>query len=78
MARPRGIDMDLVRTQQVRRAPDYLVGFNLSALLWRKVKCMGARERRCSGADFPRVEVTAARHFGIVEGAGRGVLRECR
>lgn len=33
MARPRGIDMDLVRAQQPRRALDYLVGFHLSALL---------------------------------------------
>ena len=38
MANPRGIDMDLVRAQQARRALDYLVGFNLSALLWRKVR----------------------------------------
>ncbi len=38
MARPREIDMDLVRAQQTRRALDYLVGFHLSALLWRKVR----------------------------------------
>ena len=38
MERPRGIDMDLVRAQQARRALDYLVGFHLSALLWRKVR----------------------------------------
>ena len=38
MARPREIDMDLVRAQQARRALDYLVGFNLSAVLWRKVR----------------------------------------
>ena len=37
MASPREIDMDLVRAQQARRALDYLVGFNLSALLWRKL-----------------------------------------
>ena len=38
MERPRSIDMDLVRAQQARRALDYLVGFHLSALLWRKVR----------------------------------------
>ena len=38
MARPRGLDMYLVRAQQARRALDYLVGFHLSALLWRKVR----------------------------------------
>ena len=38
MERPRDIDMDLVRAQQARRALDYLVGFHLSALLWRKIR----------------------------------------
>ena len=37
MARPREIDMDLVRAQQARRALDYLVGFRLSRVLWRKL-----------------------------------------
>jgi len=34
---PRDISMDLVNAQQARRALDYLVGFNLSPVLWRKL-----------------------------------------
>ncbi|MGH8458037.1 MAG: type I DNA topoisomerase, partial [Nevskiales bacterium] len=38
VANPRDISGDLVDAQQARRALDYLVGFNLSPLLWRKVQ----------------------------------------
>ena len=37
LMRPREIDMDLVHAQQARRALDYLVGFHLSPVLWRKI-----------------------------------------
>ena len=38
IASPRDISMPLVNAQQARRALDYLVGFNLSPLLWKKIR----------------------------------------
>ena len=37
MAKPRDVDGDLVDAYRARRALDYLVGFNLSPVLWRKL-----------------------------------------
>ena len=37
LARPRDIDMDLVEAWRARRALDYLVGYGLSPILWRKL-----------------------------------------
>lgn len=38
IAKPRTIDMPLVEAQQARQSLDYLVGFELSPVLWRKVR----------------------------------------
>jgi DNA topoisomerase-1 len=44
--KPRGVSQDLVNAQQARRALDYLVGFNLSPLLWKKAGLPGASAGR--------------------------------
>lgn len=38
VANPRELSNDLINAQQARRALDYLVGFNLSPLLWKKIR----------------------------------------
>lgn len=43
---PRSVSLDLVNAQQARRALDYLVGFNLSPLLWKKAGLPGASAGR--------------------------------
>ncbi len=37
MTKPRGLDLDLIDAYRARRALDYLVGFTLSPVLWRKL-----------------------------------------
>jgi DNA topoisomerase-1 len=37
MTKPRGLDEDLIDAYKARRALDYLVGFTLSPILWRKL-----------------------------------------
>ena len=49
---PRELSNDLIDAQQARRALDYLVGFNLSPLLWRKIQ---------SGLSAGRVQSPALR-----------------
>jgi len=49
---PRELGHDLINAQQARRALDYLVGFNLSPLLWRKIK---------AGLSAGRVQTPALR-----------------
>jgi DNA topoisomerase-1 len=38
MEHPRDLSQDLINAQQARRALDYLVGFKLSPLLWKKIR----------------------------------------
>ena len=49
---PRDLSDDLVNAYQARRAIDYLVGFNLSPLLWRKIapklSAAASRARPCA------------------------------
>jgi DNA topoisomerase-1 len=58
---PRDISGDLVSAQQARRALDYLVGFNLSPLLWKKVQ----RGLSAGRVQSPALRMIAERELEI-------------
>ncbi|HXY76637.1 MAG TPA: DNA topoisomerase I [Steroidobacteraceae bacterium] len=73
---PRGLSLELVGSQQARRALDYLVGFNLSPLLWKKVR-RGLSAGRVQSPALRMIcereeEIAAfvAREYWTIEGEG--------
>ena len=58
---PRELALDLVNAQQARRALDYLVGFNLSPLLWKKIR----RGLSAGRVQSPALRLIAERELEI-------------
>ena len=75
MAKPRDVDMELVEAYLARRALDYLVGFNLSPVLWRKLpgaKSAGRVQSVCLRLIVEReleIEAFRAREYWTVSAA---------
>ncbi|WP_158968839.1 type I DNA topoisomerase [Chachezhania sediminis] len=73
MAHPRNVDMPLVEAYLARRALDYLVGFNLSPVLWRKLpgaKSAGRVQSVCLRLIVERemeIEAFKAREYWTVK-----------
>jgi DNA topoisomerase-1 len=71
---PRVLSEDLVAAQQARRALDYLVGFNLSPLLWKKIRPGTSAGRVQSPAlrmiveREEEIEAFKAREYWSIEG----------
>ena len=87
MRAPREVDMELVRAYLARRALDYLVGFKLSPVLWRKLpgaKSAGRVQSVCLRLIVDRemeIEVFRAREYWSVRailGTARGENYEAR
>ena len=70
VAEPRDLSLDLVNAQQARRALDYLVGFNLSPLLWKKVR----RGLSAGRVQSPALRMICEREHEISHLRGAGIL----
>ena len=68
MARPRELDEDLIDAYRARRALDYLVGFTLSPILWRKLP--GAKSAGRVQSVALRLIVDREREIELFKSAG--------
>lgn len=77
IANPKEIAMPLVNAQQARRALDYLVGFNLSPLLWRKI----TRGLSAGRVQSPALRLIAERELEIERFEAKeywNILADCK
>ena len=68
MKHPRGLDEDLIDAYRARRALDYLVGFTLSPILWRKLP--GAKSAGRVQSVALRLIVDREREIEVFKAAG--------